>query len=75
MCKSTSTFFIIYKFVADIPSFFSPGRDQLLGRAGQKNIGPRIGPLHDFLIAGLDSSIWLGRYGWAKSLASRAILV
>ena len=26
--------------------FFSPGRDQLLGRAGQKNISPGISP-HD----------------------------
>ena len=46
---------------ADIPFFFSPGRDQLLGRAGQKNISPgispRISPLFDFWIPGLDSSI------------------
>ena len=59
--------------------FFSPGRDQLLGRAGQKNISPgispRISPLLNFWIPGLDSYIWLGRYAWAKSLVSRAILV
>ena len=40
--------------------FFSPGPDQLLGRAGQKNISPgislRISPLHEFWMAGLDSS-------------------
>ena len=36
--------------------FFSPGRDQLLGREGQKNIGPdispHISPLNDFWVAG-----------------------
>ena len=32
MCKNTSTFFIFYNCFADIPCF-SPGRDQLLGRA------------------------------------------
>ena len=41
--------------------FFSPGRDQLQGRAGQKNISPgispNISPLLDFCIPGLDSSI------------------
>ena len=36
--------------------FLYPGRDQLLGRAGQKNIGARIISLHDFWITGLDSS-------------------
>ena len=74
ICKNTSTFFIFYNCFADIP-FFSPGRDQLLGRAGQKNISPGISPLRDFWIPGLDSCIWLGRYAWAKSLVSRAILV
>ena len=39
MCKNKSTFFI-FTFFADIPCVFSPGRDQLLGRAGQENIGP-----------------------------------
>ena len=59
--------------------FFFPGRDQLLGRAGQENISPgispRISPLLDIWIPGLDSSIWLGWYALAKSLVSRAILV
>ena len=59
--KNTSSFFIYYNCFADIPGIFSPGRDQLLGRAGQKNISPgispRISPLHDFWIPGLDSSI------------------
>ena len=39
ICKNMATFFI-FTFFADILCFFSPGRDQLLGRAGQKNIGP-----------------------------------
>ena len=61
-CKNTSTFFIFFTFVLQIfPDFFSTGRDQLLGRAGQKNISPgispRISPLLDFWIPGLDSSI------------------
>ena len=37
VCKKRSNFLIFYIF-ADIP-FFSPGRDELLGRAGQENIG------------------------------------
>ena len=36
---------------------FSPGRDQLLRRAGLENISPRISHLHEFWIAGLESSI------------------
>ena len=72
MCKNKSLFL---QFVCRYSLFFSPGQDQLLGRAGQENIGPRISPLHEFWIAGLDSSTWIGWYGWAKSLVSRAILV
>ena len=50
-------FLIFYNCFADISCcFFSPGRDQLLGRAGQKNISPGISPLHDFWIPGLNSS-------------------
>ena len=55
VCKNKSTFFIFFKFL-QIFRFFSPGRDQLLGRAGQKSFGPRISPLLEFWIAGLDSS-------------------
>ena len=48
-------------FLNDVRCFFSPGRDQLLGRVGQENIGPcisfRISPLHEFWVARLDSSI------------------
>ena len=60
ICKNTLTFFIFTLFLQIFP-VFSPGRDQLLGRAGQENISlcisPRISPLHEFWIAGLDSSI------------------
>ena len=74
---------LFFTIVLQIFPVFSLGQDQLLGRAGQKNISPgisprispRISPLHDFWIPGLDSSIRLGRYAWAKSLVSRAILV
>ena len=59
MCKNNFTFFI-FTIILQIFPVFSPGRDQLLGRAGQENIGPRISPhispLHEFWIAGLDSS-------------------
>ena len=55
MCKNKSTFFIFTMFLQIFP-VFSTGRDQLLGRAGQENIGPRISPLHEFWIAVLDSS-------------------
>ena len=54
-CARISPLSLFLLFFADIPCFF-PGRDQLLGRAGQENIGPRISPLHEFWIAGLDSS-------------------
>ena len=70
---------LFFTIVLQIFPVFSLGRDQELGRAGQKNISPgispRISPLHDFWIPGLDSSIRLGRYAWAKSLVSRATLV
>ena len=53
-------FFIFTLFLQIFP-VFSSGRDQLLERAGQENISsrisPRISPLHEFWIAGLDSSI------------------
>ena len=52
MCKNTPTFFIFTLFLQIFP-VFSPGRDQLLGRAGQGNISPP----HEFWIAGLDRSI------------------
>ena len=68
-------FLYFFTIVMQIFPVFSPGRDQLLGRAGQKNISPGISPLLDFWIPGMDGSIWLGRYTWAKSLVSRAILV
>ena len=59
MCKNTSTFFI-FTFFCRYSLFLSPRRDQLRGRAGQENIGPRIrpriSPLHEFWIAGLNSS-------------------
>ena len=63
ICKNRSTFFI-FTFYLEIFSVFSLGRDQLLGRAGQENISPgispgispRISPLHEFWMAGLDSS-------------------
>ena len=59
MCKNKSTYFIFHIFLQIFP-VSSPGRDQLLGRAGQENISPgispRISPLHEFWIAGLDSS-------------------
>ena len=75
--RPLSLFFTIVLQI--FPVFFSLGRDQLLGRAGQKNISPgispRISPLHDFWIPELDSSIRLWRYAWAKSLVSRAVLV
>ena len=52
MCKNKSTYFMFYIFLQIFPVFFSPGRDQLLGRAGQENISPgispRISPLHEF---------------------------
>ena len=48
---NTSNFFISAFFLQIIP-VFSSGRDQLLGRARQENIGPRISPrispLHEF---------------------------
>ena len=55
---------LFFTIVLQIFPVFSLGRDQLLGRAGQKNISPgisprispRISPLHDFWIPGLDSS-------------------
>ena len=59
MCKNKSTF-IIFTLFCRYYLFFSPGRDQLLGRAGQENIGPRISPLNEFWIAGLDSSTCIG---------------
>ena len=37
MCKNTPTYFI-FTIVCRYSLFFSPGRDQLLGRAGQENI-------------------------------------
>ena len=48
---------LFFTTVLQIFPIFSPGRDQLLGRAGQKNINPgispgispRISPLHEFL--------------------------
>ena len=60
MCKNKSTFFIFTMILQIFPVFFSPGRDQLLERAGQENIGPRISPLHEFWIVGLDSSTQIG---------------
>ena len=64
MCKNKSTF-LIFTFFCRY-SLFSTGRDQLLGRAGQENISPgispRISPLQDFWIPGLDSSTWIGWY-------------
>ena len=54
--------------------FFSPGRDQLLRRVGQKNIShgisPRISPLHDFLDhrAGQLYLTWLIRLGQKSSI-------
>ena len=72
-------FSLFFTIVLQIFPVFSPGRDQLLGRVSLKNISPGnspgISPLLDFWIPGLDSSIWLGLYAWAKSLVSRAILV
>ena len=57
MCKNKSTFLFL-QFVCRYSMFFSLGRDQLLERAEQENIGtrisPRISPLHEFWIAGLD---------------------
>ena len=54
-------FLYLYFFCRYSLGFFSPGRDQLLGKAGQENMGPcispRISPLHKFWMAGLDSSI------------------
>ena len=76
-----------YICFADIPClFFSTGRDQLLGRVGQKNIGPgispRISPLNDFWVAGaaqpyLCPLSCFALYGWAKILVqvSKAIPV
>ena len=62
MCKNKSTFFF-FTFFADIPCFFclffSPGRNQLLGSAGQENIGPCISPLHEFWITGLEALLEL----------------
>ena len=52
---------LFFTIVLQIFPVFSSGRDQLLGRAGQKNISPGISPristLLDFWIPGLDSSI------------------
>ena len=62
VCKNKSSFLFLHFCLQIFPVFlfFSPGRDQLLGRAGQENIGPRISPrispLHEFWIAGLDST-------------------
>ena len=54
-------FLYFYNCFLQIFPVFSQGRDQLLGRAGQKNISPGISPgispLHEFWIAGLDSPI------------------
>ena len=54
---------LVLHFLANIPCFFSLGRDQLLGRAGQENISPgispRISPLHEFWIAGLEALLEL----------------
>ena len=58
-CERISPPSLFLHFLQIFP-VFSPGRDQLLGRAGQENISPgispRISPLHEFWIAGLDSS-------------------
>ena len=67
-------FVYFYIIFGDSPCFFSIARSTA-GKSGKEHISPRISPLHEFWIAGLDSSILRGRYGWAKSLVSRAILV
>ena len=50
--------------------FFSPGQDQLLGRAGQKNISPGISPgispLLDF-----GSQGWTALFDWADTLGPK----
>ena len=56
-CARISLYFII---CLQIFTVFSSGRDQLLGMAGQENICPRISPLHEIWIAGLDSSTIIG---------------
>ena len=64
--KNKSIFFYIF---CRCSLFVSPSRDQLLGRAGQENIGPYP--------PSFQPSTWVldRRAGWAKSLVSRAILV
>ena len=76
ICKNTSTFFIFTIVLQIFPGFFSRARST----AGEGGTGkyqpwyqPRISPLLDFWIPGLDSSIWLGWYAWAKSLVSSSL--
>ena len=49
--------FIFFKIVLQMFPVFSPGQDQLLGRAGQKNISPGISP---------ESALYMtfGSQGW-----------
>ena len=58
LCSACGAFITI---VYQIFPVFSPGRDQLLGWTGQKNISPGISPgispLYYFWVPGLDSSI------------------
>ena len=72
--KNTSNFLIFTIVLQIFPVFFLQGRINSCGGHDRKIWAP-YQPFHEFWIAGLDSSIWLGRYGWAKSLLSRAILV
>ena len=69
MCKNKSTFIIFTIICRYTLLFFSPGRDQPLGRAGLENIGPRISPLHEFWIrAGQLYLNWLIRLGQKSSI-------
>ena len=60
MCKIKSTFFI-FTFFLQIFSVFSPGRDQLRGRAGQENICPVSAPVSALYMS-------FGSQGWTALL-------
>ena len=67
--------YVHFFYFADIPCFFSQGRDQLLESAGQRNIGPISALYMAFGPQGWRALINFVDMVLAKSLVPRALQV